>query len=117
MIELDEGVQKAVRHFWLTLDKQSKKQGAALGQRDAGMCTAVALSFYASKEQAITAFNTMLARQQNFWKTVGDQLATGQLSCGDGIALGVGNDGHFSFFESASSDFPSGRFTVIERLR
>jgi Restriction endonuclease XhoI len=41
MIDLDEGVRKAVRHFWLTLDKQSLKQGSASGQRDAGLRTAV----------------------------------------------------------------------------
>ncbi len=41
MIDLDEGVRKAVRHFWLTRDKQSKKQGAESGQRDAGLRTAV----------------------------------------------------------------------------
>ena len=41
MIDLDEGVRKAVRHFWLTRDKQSKRQGAASGQRDAGLRTAV----------------------------------------------------------------------------
>ena len=41
MIDLDEGVRKAVRHFWLTRDEQSKKQGAASGQRDAGLRTAV----------------------------------------------------------------------------
>lgn len=87
------------------------------GSKPHGRCIAFALSFYASKEQAITAFNNMLARQQNFWKTVGDRLATGQLSGGDGVALGVSNDGHFSFFESLSADFSSSRFTVIERLR
>ena len=41
MIDLDEGVRKAVRHFWLNRDKQSQKQGAASGQRDAGLRTAV----------------------------------------------------------------------------
>lgn len=41
MIDLDEGVRKAVRHFWLTRDKQSKRQGAESGQRDAGLRTAV----------------------------------------------------------------------------
>ena len=41
MIDLDEGVRKAVRHFWLTRDKQSKKQGSETGQRDAGLRTAV----------------------------------------------------------------------------
>lgn len=41
MIDLDEGVKKAVRHFWLTRDKQSLKQGIASGLRDAGLRTAV----------------------------------------------------------------------------
>ncbi len=41
MIDLDDGVRKAVRHFWLTRDKQSKKQGAVSGQRDAGLRSAV----------------------------------------------------------------------------
>ena len=41
MIDLDDGVRKAVRHFWLNRDKQSQKQGAASGQRDAGLRTAV----------------------------------------------------------------------------
>ena len=87
------------------------------GSKPHAKCIAFALSFYASKEQAITAFKTMLARHQNFRNTVGDQLATGQLSRSDGVALGVSNDGHFSFFEFASVDFSTGRFNVIERLR
>ncbi len=41
MIDLDERVGKAVRHFWLTRDKQARKQGAESGQRDAGLRTAV----------------------------------------------------------------------------
>ena len=41
MIDLDEGVRQAVRHFWLTRDMQSKKQGAKSGMRDAGLRTAV----------------------------------------------------------------------------
>lgn len=41
MINLDEGVRKAVRHFWLTRDKQSQKQGASSGKRNAGHRTAV----------------------------------------------------------------------------
>lgn len=41
MIDLDEGVRKAVRHFWLTRDKQSQNQGVSTGRKDAGLRTAV----------------------------------------------------------------------------
>ena len=41
MIDLDEGVRQAVRHFWRTRNTQSLNQGAKSGQRDAGFRTAV----------------------------------------------------------------------------
>lgn len=38
---LDKQVGEAIRLFWLTRDSQSEKQGAASGQRDAGLRSAV----------------------------------------------------------------------------
>lgn len=41
MTDLDDGLRKAVRHFWWTREKQSHQQGASTGTRDAGQRTAV----------------------------------------------------------------------------
>jgi len=41
MIDLDARLADAIRHFWLTRDKQSQNQGSKTGQRDAGFRTAV----------------------------------------------------------------------------
>jgi hypothetical protein len=38
---IEKKVSRAVRHFWLTRNKQSRKQGAKSGARDAGARTAV----------------------------------------------------------------------------
>ena len=39
--KLDEKLRKAIKHFWETRKKQSKKQGGKTGARDAGARTAV----------------------------------------------------------------------------
>lgn len=41
MDNLEKRVGKAIRHFWLTRDKQGKSQGQKTGQRDAGFRSAV----------------------------------------------------------------------------
>src|SRR5216684_8166146 len=38
---LDEKLREAIKHFWGTRKKQSKKQGSKTGSRDAGARTAV----------------------------------------------------------------------------
>lgn len=39
--DLDKELRRAIRHFWLTRNKQAKKQGSKTGARDAGARTAV----------------------------------------------------------------------------
>jgi hypothetical protein len=39
--KLEKELRQAIRHFWLTRDKQAKRQGAKTGSRDAGFRTAV----------------------------------------------------------------------------
>jgi hypothetical protein len=39
--KIEEGLRKAIKHFWLTRTKQAKRQGKKTGSRDAGARTAV----------------------------------------------------------------------------
>jgi len=39
--DLEKNLREAIKHFWKTRQKQSKKQGAKTGARDAGARTAV----------------------------------------------------------------------------
>jgi hypothetical protein len=39
--DLENGLRRAIKHFWTTRGKQSEKQGSATGSRDAGARTAV----------------------------------------------------------------------------
>ena len=39
--DLEKKLRKAIKHFWLTREKQARKQGADSGARDAGARTAV----------------------------------------------------------------------------
>lgn len=41
MRNLDRRVEQAIKLFWLTRDQQNQKQGAATGQKDAGLRAAV----------------------------------------------------------------------------
>lgn len=41
MNNLDQGLKKAIRHFWTTRNSQAENQGARTGRRDAGLRTAV----------------------------------------------------------------------------
>ena len=79
-------------------------------------CIGMALSFWTTKEQALAAYNSYREKFQNFEKTAGDHVASGDITFNDGIACPVREDGHFSFFESCSANFGHLRFTIVQKL-
>lgn len=79
-------------------------------------CVSLALSFWATKDQAVAAHRSFREQFQNFEETAGGYLASGVLRHEDGRAGPDRRDGHFSFFESSTANFGPDRFSVVQEL-
>lgn len=68
-------------------------------------CSALALSFFATAEQARAEFNELKKGNKHIGKRIGDHLATVTIGDNDGMATSPGADGHFDLFESSECNF------------
>lgn len=79
-------------------------------------CAAHGLSFWATKDQALAAHRSFREQFPNFEATAGSHLASGILREADGRACPVRHDGHFTFFEFATSALGPGTFAIDQKF-
>ena len=82
---------------------------------DGELCSAHALSFFVTRETAVTKYNRLKAGHHQIGKTLGTHLARGRIEPADGPATNPSASGHFDLYEEDGCDLLS-RFQIIERL-
>ena len=78
-------------------------------------CSMWALSMYESERQAVVAYTGLSKSVRNIKKAIGDHLARGTVSCGDGRCMPPDRKGHFDFHPYLDAEFSDG-FQVIRAL-
>ncbi len=83
---------------------------------DTEKCKAMALSMFNSLENAENRFNTIkLAIGEKVYKTLGNNIAKGQITENDGVNEEVDENGHFNHHSSIEADY-SNKFIIIKKL-
>lgn len=82
---------------------------------DAIPCGAWALSLFDSRASAEAFRRSRTLRRANFFKLIGNDLATGVIGSQDGLATGPNQEGHFDLHEAVGLDLAL-RFQLVGPL-
>ncbi|MCQ4970010.1 hypothetical protein NE616_20150 [Enterobacteriaceae bacterium DFI.7.85] len=97
--------------FW----PPKRRSPQRIASDDAQECSMWALSMYESEDQATRAYTMLAKSMKNIRKSIGDHLARGLVTCGDGKCMPANRRGHFDFHPYVGAVFANG-FQVIRAL-
>lgn len=97
--------------FW----PPKRRSPQRIASDDAQECSMWALSMYESEAQATIAYSMLAKSMKKIRKSIGDHLARGLVTCGDGRCMPANRRGHFDFHPYVGAGFANG-FQVIRAL-
>jgi len=93
----------------------AKNPNRALNWNDVDRCSGWALSFFTSAATARTLFESLRRLNPRIHKSLGNGIAVGQLSSGDGVSCEAERSGHFELHEYDGTELAS-KFSLLEAL-